>query len=715
MSGWQYSEPLITTAITCDECGGNLSISDNHPAEVTVYTRVGTQFRQHFTKVCPNRWCRKKFLCGYTIKNDEKIYAKLNHTSKHLVTSNETAFTVDYLYEVTLHFLHSNATFMGLADIYNQFHNFSRQNITRNNLCHKRLASGFFLYGFLEMSSRYQIYPKLSTDRNWIDDAILENHTLLRKVFSIIWSRKHECSFEDCETMMVTDGNMKLNRKVCAAKFSVVRHFQHSNKTVLTGCTSMPSPESPFCAEHVNAETPVLLAEKISKETKGKLLSFKEKHQTSNLKLPQDSVFTVEAILNAKNVNNDIQYLVKFAGYPISEACWEPCKNLPTFITEYYKDKSKHGSPLPTPSIKHTRKVDHNSEIYHHLEWKTTKHSGRELKLQNGETLFDLDMDKLAADEIRSSCNTRKLKDKRDRRHSAGIIIHAKPCGKIPHVDELFNCESINQVYGSIIEFLGNLDKEEREKIRIWLFDDMCHLKPYSEKTKQAKQNEVTEFFSNLPKAVDKFHFPGHKRTDKYCQENCNPNVELKKLDIKKQNTPACEQAFKWLNGYKNLKTMNEPRFKMFLLYMIDLHNLAIDDSVDLAANPLNPKREEAIQKQSTVSKRFESAQTDKSLEKVISNIENQMKIVDGKEVNKDEKFEKMEVEKEVKFEDCFSETNGEMSCNFCPGTYKREGHLRNHLESKHNKTFKIVCSCGKLFPDSTRLSRHKKTCKHSD
>ena len=573
MATWNYSESLISKAVNCDDCQGNLTLSDNQPAEVTVYTRMGTKFSQHFTKVCPNRWCRKKFMCGYSIKNEEKIYERMDHSSVYLVSSNETAFTVDYLYEVTLHFLHSNATFQGLSDIYNQFHNFSRQNLTRNNLCHKRLASGFFLYGFLEMTSRYQIYPKLNTEKNWIDDAILENQTKLKKIFSNIWSASHECSFENCESMMVTDGNMKLNRKVCAAKFSVVRKFEHSNKTVLTGCTAMPSPDSPFCSEHVHAETPVLLAEKITKETRQKLLDFKAKNQTSNLKLPQDSVFTVETVLNARKNNNHIEYLVKFAGYPDHEACWEPSKNLPSFIVEHFKDTAKLGSPLPTPTIKLTRKVDENSEVYHHLEWKTTRHSGKELELENGETLFDLDSDKLAADEIKSTCNTRKLKDKRDRRHSAGIIIHAKPCGKIPHVDELFISESINQVYGTVIEYLGNLDPEAREKIRICLFDDMCHLKPYSEKPKQAKQNEITEQFANLAKAVDKFHFPGHKKTDKYCQENCNPNIELKKLEIKKQNTPACEQAFKWLNAYKNLKTMNEARFKMFLLYMIDLHN----------------------------------------------------------------------------------------------------------------------------------------------
>ena len=72
----------------------------------------------------------------------------------------------------------------------------------------------------------------------------------------------------------------------------------------------------------------------------------------------------------------------------------------------------------------------------------------------------------------------------------------------------------------------------------------------------------------------------------------------------------------------------------------------------------------------------------------------------------------KMNTEEET-FEDCFSvNSNGELVCNFCPGIYKREGHMRNHLDSKHNKVFKIVCYCGKTFADVTRLSRHKKSCK---
>ena len=83
--------------------------------------------------------------------------------------------------------------------------------------------------------------------------------------------------------------------------------------------------------------------------------------------------------------------------------------------------------------------------------------------LELDEDLFDIDADKLCEDELRSSCNTRKTKDKRDRRHTAGILISCKPCGIIPHVDELFGSESIKQVHGSITEFLGTVKSETRK------------------------------------------------------------------------------------------------------------------------------------------------------------------------------------------------------------------------------------------------------------
>ena len=126
-----------------------------------------------------------------------------------------------------------------------------------------------------------------------------------------------------------------------------MRKFLHSDKTVLTGCTAMPSPNSPFCVNHVNAESPVFLAEKITQQTRNTLWNCKAQSQASNSKLPNDSVFTVETVLNARMVKSNLELLVKFSGFSKIQACWEPSKNLPDFIVQYYQDKSKYGCSLP--------------------------------------------------------------------------------------------------------------------------------------------------------------------------------------------------------------------------------------------------------------------------------------------------------------------------------------------------------------------------------
>ena len=187
-------------------------LSDNEPAEVTIYTRNGTKFSQHFTKICPNRWCRKKFNYGYSIKHEKKTYDLITASTKYLVTSNETAFSIEFLYESTLHILHSNSTYQGLSDVYNQFHNFNGENVSRKFLNPKRLASAYFLYSFLEMSERCKLRPKMNVSKNWLDDAILENYTTLKTAFSNVWCAAHKCKIEICEGMMIMYGGIKINR-----------------------------------------------------------------------------------------------------------------------------------------------------------------------------------------------------------------------------------------------------------------------------------------------------------------------------------------------------------------------------------------------------------------------------------------------------------------------------------------------------------------------
>ena len=102
---------------------------------------------------------------------------------------------------------------------------------------------------------------------------------------------------------------------------------------------------------------------------------------------------------------------------------------------------------------------------------------------------------------------------------------------------------------------------------------------------------ETTKFFAELPKAVDKFHHKNYLKSDKYCQENTNPKIKLIKVGIDKVNSQACGQSFQWINRYKNLKSMNESHFKIIILYLTDLHNLGVEVTVKVVANPINPVR----------------------------------------------------------------------------------------------------------------------------
>ena len=79
-----------------------------------------------------------------------------------------------------------------------------------------------------------------------------------------------------------------LYRQICAAKYSVVRSYRHSDHLVLTGCTRMPGKGSKFCWEHQvvvkkplkvisnvllqEEETPCHLASELSRETVKELI-----------------------------------------------------------------------------------------------------------------------------------------------------------------------------------------------------------------------------------------------------------------------------------------------------------------------------------------------------------------------------------------------------------------------------------------------------------
>ena len=145
------------------------------------------------------------------------------------------------------------------------------------------------------------------------------------------------------------------------------------------------------------------------------------------------------------------------------------------FRRYYESDKSRLGQRLPKPSIKHTKKV--GDTLLHKLCW------GDE---SGGEWLEEDFFDALTAEgetvTTNVSCNTRKSRDKRERRHSVGVFLGAFPCGIIVIGEELYGSEGIAQVYGLLTDFLGNMS--DKSNLREILYDDMCHLKRFAEDPK---------------------------------------------------------------------------------------------------------------------------------------------------------------------------------------------------------------------------------------
>ena len=79
-----------------------------------------------------------------------------------LVTSNQTAFSLQLLWEYTTLMIVNKCAFEGLAASYNLTHNGDVGGNSRLFMEAKRLREGWFLYALLEMSQRYGVAGPVS-------------------------------------------------------------------------------------------------------------------------------------------------------------------------------------------------------------------------------------------------------------------------------------------------------------------------------------------------------------------------------------------------------------------------------------------------------------------------------------------------------------------------------------------------------------------------
>merc|ERR1719318_1819254 len=141
---------------------------------------------------------------------------------------------------------------------------------------------------------------------------------------------------------------------------------------------------------------------------------------------------------------------------------------------------------------------------------------------------------------------------------------------------------------------------------------------------------------------------------------------------------------------------MNEAHFKFFLLYMIDLHNLHIENKVSSVANPLNKNRKlDILASKPELGEK--AVETDE--QSGVETLSDMVKMIDiGAENQELDKSKNTHTQ----FEDCFFvDKEGVMHCKFCEGKYKRDGHMKNHVELKHNMIIDLLCKCGQDFDDT--------------
>ena len=240
-----------------------------------------------------------------------------------------------------------------------------------------------------------------------LDEAILTSKTELHEAFRRYWTREHSCDAPGCGKILVMDGGLKPHRKLCASKLSGVRQFESTGLKVVTGCTKIPGPESKFCNEHQQSESPALLSSQVSRNTRNNLRNHRTNTAASS-EASQDNIYVIESIVDLRIKDDSKYFKVKWLNFPPSESTWEPETSIPKFIQSFYMERANLGKPLPNPKLKRSKAA--GSETYHYLSW--GGEGDGQWYHEDFFTLLSEDGEISSSLQTEESCNTRKSRDK---------------------------------------------------------------------------------------------------------------------------------------------------------------------------------------------------------------------------------------------------------------------------------------------------------------
>ena len=183
---------LESSSSVCEVCKIGAVVPVGRETQLVLYTRSGTRRGVHVEKRCNNRStpCRVGHYYGYVKTAEGKVIDSEVLKNDFLITSNQTAFAVDYLWDSALQILFNRAIFEGLANVYN---NLNYKNITmdakqkRETVVCKRIAEAFYMYAYIEIGQRYNI--EMTIPRT-LEEAILEQKSALHDAFRLYWTKE---------------------------------------------------------------------------------------------------------------------------------------------------------------------------------------------------------------------------------------------------------------------------------------------------------------------------------------------------------------------------------------------------------------------------------------------------------------------------------------------------------------------------------------------
>lgn len=142
ISGEETGITLLPQESNCIQCGTALLLRSDRPSPLSLYTEMGTVPAYHYHKYCPNRKtnCKTVYYYGFNSTPKGIYYSEKWNYLKYMISSQETAFELNFLRKFDAELLIGQVSYSQKADIYNYQNGYDSPSLQSNSSNQQRFA-----------------------------------------------------------------------------------------------------------------------------------------------------------------------------------------------------------------------------------------------------------------------------------------------------------------------------------------------------------------------------------------------------------------------------------------------------------------------------------------------------------------------------------------------------------------------------------------------